>query len=90
MYLSGQSVLPWARYTWLGPGHTLACDIAATEGFPALALVPAAGSTRPCPLPPAWGDPVSLLWMVPLRPAELATLRERGLAALPALPLPRR
>ena len=88
-YLSGQSTLPWARYTWLGPGHTLACDIAAPEGFPALALIPAAASARPCPLPAAWGDPVSLLWMVPLRPAELATLRERGLDALPELPLPR-
>ncbi len=89
-YLGGQSALPWARYTWLGPGHTLPCDLVASEGFPALGLIPAAGSTRPCPLPDAWGDPVSLLWMVPLRPAELATLRAQGLASLPALPLPRR
>jgi hypothetical protein len=64
-YLSGQSALPWARYTWLGPGHTMACDVLAADGLRAVALVPAA-SDRPCPLPDAWGDPVSLLWMVPV------------------------
>src|SRR5215467_1499981 len=25
-YISGQSNLPWNKYTWLGPGHTLPCD----------------------------------------------------------------
>jgi hypothetical protein len=88
-YLAGQSALPWARYTWLGPGHTIPCDVSAGQGFPAVLLVPASTSARPCPLPDAWGDPVSLLWLVPIRAAELETVRARGAAALPELPLPR-
>jgi hypothetical protein len=86
-YLAGQSGLPWARYTWLGPGHTVPCNVSAGAGFPAVVLISASGSDRPCPLPDAWGDPVSLLWMVPVSPAEIEALRGGG--APPQLSLPR-
>jgi hypothetical protein len=86
-YLSGQSQLPWARYSWLGPGHTIPCDATAAAGFPAIVLAQAAASPWPSPLPPFRGDPVTLLWAVPVNASEWAAIKERGagpvLAGLP-------
>jgi hypothetical protein len=70
-YLSAQSNLPWTYYSWLGEGHTVQCDPSPVGGdFSAMVL-----STRPSGAPeismPSYcGDPVNLLWMTPITPAE--------------------
>ena len=76
-WLSAQSGLPWRYLTWLGHGHTIPCN--RLPGFEAVLFVDPrelAGVEGP-ELPPVMGEPVSLLWAVPL---TLEALERRGLA----------
>ena len=45
-YISGQCNLPWSNYTWLGPGHTLPCELVA-EPAPHDGSTPAGAFRRP-------------------------------------------
>lgn len=77
-FLSSLSALPWREISWLGHGHTIPCR--ALEGCSAIwllnsRLVPEISS-------PAYsefmGEPVNLLWAVPLREEEYQWVKEQG------------
>jgi hypothetical protein len=77
-YMDGQSGLPWARYTWLGPGHTIPCDSWQNPTF-AFALLQASHPAAPAlALEPQFGDPVNVLWFVPISAAERQTAMDHG------------
>jgi len=70
-YISGQSGYPWARFSWLGDFHTLACDSWPDKRFPAVALLKAFPSAPAAIQLPAFrGDPVNVLWMIGITDAE--------------------
>jgi hypothetical protein len=64
-YLSGQSQLPWARHTWLGPGHTIPCDAWQRPELTVAALTDDQPGIGRLELGEQFGDPVSVLWLVP-------------------------
>jgi hypothetical protein len=77
-YMSGQSGLPWSKYTWLGPGHTIPCDSWQNRSF-AFALLQPDHPAAPNPtLEPQFGDPVNVLWLVPNSAAERQTAMDYG------------
>jgi hypothetical protein len=69
-YLSAQSNLPWAVYSWLGPGHTIPCDAFAGTNLTAILLQYHPLGSPPVSLPPFRNDPVNLLWAVPITRSE--------------------
>lgn len=68
--LMGLALYPWQNFTWLGPGHT--CNLSVGGCEVGLLLDDAQGSkiaaTGPVELSSYRGDPVNLLWLIPLRP----------------------
>ena len=80
-FLSRVTAYPWREITWLGHGHTLLLTEGRLPGFHALLLADARELTGvPAPaFPPVMGEPVALLWAIPLTKAEydLAIQRER-------------
>jgi hypothetical protein len=89
-YVSAQSALPWRTYSWLGHGHSIPCDVTAPHGYPAVLLADAR-RLQPHLEVPSWaGDPVTMLWMVPVTAEELATARDqRSDVVLAGITLPR-
>jgi hypothetical protein len=87
-YLSGQSSLPWSQYTWLGPGHTIPCDAWQNRAYRCAALVPRHPAVPEFDLGEQFGDPVTVLWLIPLTEAERDKAISDGsgkvLASLPA------
>jgi hypothetical protein len=79
-YLSAQTNLPWNEFTWLGPGHTIPCD--ALDGFAAVLLTPAPPQAPDLALPAFRGDPVTLLWLLPITEAERRLAVDNGSDAL--------
>ena len=76
--LSGLSGYPWQQLTWFRDGHT--CGFKFGE-YSALLLLDDANGSRmtgvePERLPEFRGDPVSLLWMLPMTELQLAQLKE--------------
>ncbi len=73
-YLSAQSGYPWVQGTWLGEGHSLPCDsVPPALGGPAFGAVLLTAHPAGAPridLPAVWGDPILLLWMIPITPEE--------------------
>lgn len=70
-YLSGQAGYPWSQYTWLGPYHTLGCDaFGPKSAFASVLLVPSPTGAPTVKLPRFRGDPVNLLWFVPITDRE--------------------
>lgn len=83
-YLSGQSNLPWSKYTWLGPGHTLPCDSWRNATFPFALLSHDHPALPQCPLLPLFDDPVHILWLLPITPSERQLAMDQGSAQLAA------
>jgi hypothetical protein len=83
-YIAGQASLPWARYTWLGPGHTIPSDVAQARGFPAVVLARGDALTLPARLPDFAGDPVNVLWLTPITADERARAQREGSKAIMA------
>lgn len=81
-YLSGQSNLPWAAYSWLGPQHTVPCDAFPGTHFQAVLLSRDAFDSPRLSLPSFRGDPVNVLWVVPITKAEREFAVERGAGEL--------
>ena len=77
-YLSAQSTLPWTTYSWLGPGHTIPCDSWRNSNFEFALLMNAHPAIPQVSLGEQFGDPVSLLWFVPLTEAESQTAIDEG------------
>ena len=77
-YLGGQSNLPWNDYTWLGPGHTLTCD-AWQNPHHTIALLQQEHSGAPrIALERVLGDPVNVLWFVPVSEEERRVAIDQG------------
>lgn len=80
-YISAQSNLPWTFYTWLGHGHTVQCEPCPVGGdFAAMLLLKHPPGAPAVAMPNYRGDPVNLLWMTPIAPAEwqLAQVQSGG------------
>jgi hypothetical protein len=77
-YLSGQSGLPWSSYTWLGHGHSIPCDELAPLGYAGVLLARSDTIGTHVALPNSYGDPVTLLWMVPITAKELQQAKAHG------------
>ncbi len=81
-YLSGQSNYPWLRGSWLGEGHTFPCDAipadAAGPPFPACLLTRSPPQGPQLRLPSYRGDPLGLLWFLPITESERALAMEQG------------
>ncbi len=77
-YVASQTKLPWGQRTWLGQGHTLPCRELEAEGYPAVGLLASLRSNYPIELPLFEGDPVTLLWMVPISADEYARAKAEG------------
>ncbi len=77
-YISGQSNLPWERFTFFGNGHTIGCDNFAGDPhlkpFNSILLLDAPPGVPELNPPRMFGEKVSLLWTVPI------TAREREMA----------
>lgn len=72
-YISGQSQMPWVNITWLGSGHTLPSDVFGNLSggrFPYALLINEHPSFPGFSLPEFRGDPVTLLWMIPISESE--------------------
>lgn len=76
-YLSAQANLPWAQYTWLGSGHTIGCKWRNDEFTNALLVTehPAIPSLL---LNQQFGDPVNILWLLPISDQERKLAEEKG------------
>ncbi|HEY0839431.1 MAG TPA: suppressor of fused domain protein [Vulgatibacter sp.] len=81
-YVNGQATLPWDRYAWLGEGHTIGCgvlpEVSSGLRFSRVLLWREPPGAPPIALPPFHGDPVSMLWMVPITEAESVFLGSYG------------
>jgi hypothetical protein len=81
-YMSGQASTPWARLTWLGPGHTVECDAWSSSDLTAALLVREHPGLPRVALPAQFSDPVSVLWLVPITEREREHAIANGSAAL--------
>jgi hypothetical protein len=78
---------PVNKYAWLGPGHTLPCDSWQNSNHRMALLQYAHPGTARIALEKFLGDPVNVLWFVPIsevfhrpcRPATDETLGSSGL-----------
>jgi hypothetical protein len=89
-YISGQADLPWTQYTWFGPGHTIGCDWWQNPDFTsALLQYEHAGAPR-LALENFLGDPVNVLWFLPISAEERQVAVNDGSKQLiPRLPAER-
>ena len=88
--LSSLAGYPWSHFTWLGPGHT--CGLGgAIAGCEIARLVhdrqadTAKPELAPVPMPSFRGDPVNLLWLIPLTTDNQAQLEASQKAIQPDL-----
>lgn len=81
-YLSGQSGYPWSHYSWLGHGHTMPCSATPIslggEAFPFVLLCTSLHGVPPLDLPDYRGDPVNVLWMLPITRKERDFAEQQG------------
>lgn len=87
-YLSGQTQYPWDYYAWLGPGHTLPCDSWGQTTYPFAWLVDQHPRMPKLNLPQQFGDPVSILWFIPITADERAAA-ENGESLVDMVPADR-
>lgn len=85
-YLSAQSGYPWSCGSWLGHGHTMPCDCTPPslggENSPAVLFVAETDSRFAVRLPRFRGDPVNLLWAIPISGAEREMAERQGSTVL--------
>ena len=89
-YLGGLSAYPWQALAWFGHGHTVPCGLWG-DGALGWALLtrehPSIGASIDEQI---LGDPVNLLWLLPISEAERDVATAEGAAALlEALPAER-
>ena len=83
-YISAQARLPWNVYTWRGPEHTIPCDSWRNPAYTSALLVrdhSALGTVSPATI---LGDPVSVLWFIPITDRERQLAMAEGSAVLAA------
>lgn len=81
-YLSGQVSLPWNQLTFLADGHSIGCELfLKSDGMPDFSSILLCGQRRlpqdqGLELPTVLGDPVNLLWTVPVFENERKFIQE--------------
>jgi hypothetical protein len=84
-YVSAQSNLPWANFTWLGDGHTIPCDSLPGKEKSGFTSVLLCASPPGCPellMPTYRGDYIRMLWLVPITDSERAFAIKHSSSAL--------
>jgi len=85
-YMSGQTNLPWHKFTFVADSHTIPCDSlprgAHDQEFPAVLLSSSPPGAPQVSLPTVDGDPVNLLWMIPITQTERTYAMKESSAAL--------
>lgn len=84
-YISGQTSLPWAKFTFLGPGHSIPSDVMAELSKGQLSFVLLVKATLGAPdvtLPRFRGDPINSLWMIPITEQERQFAETNGSSQL--------
>ena len=73
-YLSGQSRYPWTAWSWLGLGHTVDCEstpqACGGKQFSSALLSTRLPGTPKFKWPSFRGDPINLLWYLPISDGE--------------------
>ncbi len=86
--MSALSAFPWTQFSWLGDGHTVAGfnfpGGEGSAGFTSILLLKDPTDTPQIVLPSFRGDPVNLLWVIPITEAERQLAEQSGSAALVA------
>lgn len=77
-WVAGQSTLPWDRYVWLGPGHTVGCSVLTGSGFGQVILDDQPLDAPSIHLPHRQDDHVSLLWAIPITAEEMRFAETHG------------
>jgi hypothetical protein len=80
-YVSGQSGLPWANYTWLGEGHTIPCDVFQqwpNGEFTSVLLTGLPPGAPNLAMPRFRGDEIRLLWLIPITDRERTYAIDHG------------
>jgi hypothetical protein len=81
-YLSAQSRYPWTYWTWLGDGHTVPCDsfpqACGGDQFPAALLSAHPPAAPHIDWPDFRGDPINLLWLLPITQKERDWAMQHG------------
>ena len=77
-YIGDQSNLPWSNYTWFGPGHTLTCDAWRNPDYTAALFRHEHSGAPRMALEKLLGDPVNLLWFVPISQEERQLAIDKG------------
>lgn len=80
-YLGGQSELPWSQHTFLAHGHSVSCDLLLkSQQLPDFSSLLLASQDKlnvtPIELPEIQGDPINLLWTVPVFENERKFIQE--------------
>ena len=80
---SSLASFPWRQFTWLGPGHTCNFgDVIPDHPFVLLVHDQIGTEDKPkVPLPDFRGDPVNLLWLIPITKDERTQLEQKSLTA---------
>ena len=81
-YMSGLSGYPWARFTWLGAGHTTDCDVWRDKSYTSSLLWPNHPAVQHVRLNPQFGDPTRVLWILPITDKERKLASRRGAEVL--------
>lgn len=81
-YLSAQSNLPWSQYTWLGSSHTVPCDSWRNSTFTAALLLTSNPHGPDLDLGEIDGDPVNVLWLLPISEKERQRAMDHGSAEI--------
>lgn len=70
-YISGQTSLPWSYLTFLAQGHTIPCqEIIQVNNLFTSILLAKPENAPAIPFPLVAGDPVNVLWMIPITSRE--------------------
>lgn len=81
-FVSNQSGYPWLAHTWLGHGHTVPCGLWRDDACRWALLTHEHPAVPEVPLAPVLGDPVNLLWYLPITEAERDRVESEGVAAV--------
>jgi hypothetical protein len=81
-FMSGMAAYPWDFYHWFGSGHTTDCEAVPVSlggsRFPAVLFTSEAYDKPMVDFDTFRGDPINLLWLVPITASELEIVHNDG------------
>jgi|688.fasta_scaffold335070_1 hypothetical protein len=79
--LAGLAAMPWRRWTWFGQQQTCEFDFGPTRQQAVFIRSGSWQKTSDWELPSAFGEPASLLFVVPLTAPQFATVQTQGITS---------